>query len=404
VMTVHGAKGLEAPIVFLPDTCTTAAGGPVSTLLDLSALALPEGVASKPFVWGVKGTASHAAMIAARAERNRLEAEERHRLLYVAMTRARDRLYVAGFEGKMGRARGCWYDLIAEALRPTFVEVEGPGGGKVLRHVQEQTVAARPKHEAAADGAAAETLPAWALRGAPREPSLSIPLAPSRLEAYAPDADGEPLVEAARPRAGDEPASLRPPAIGEENRFLRGTLTHALLQHLPELPAASWPQAAQKFIDQRGGALSDRARKDIVKETLAILRAREFAPLFGPQSRAEVPIVALLPNPKPKGVPLKLLGQIDRLVDLGTEVLIVDYKTNRPPPREVERVAPAYLYQLAAYRLALGEIYPGRVLRAALLWTETPRIMQVPGELLDQYATRLWDLDLGQLDASEGHS
>ena len=85
-------------------------------------------------------------------------------------------------------------------------------------------------------------------------------------------------------------------------------------------------------------------------------------------------------------------------------MLIVDYKTNRPPPREVERVAPAYLYQLAAYRLALGEIYPGRVLRAALLWTETPRIMQVPGELLDQYATRLWDLDLGQLDAGEGHS
>jgi ATP-dependent helicase/nuclease subunit A len=166
------------------------------------------------------------------------------------------------------------------------------------------------------------------------------------------------------------------------------------------LPAAGWPSAAKGFVERRGAALSARVRSDIVKETLAILTDPAFAALFGPESRAEVPIVARLPNPKPQGAALKLIGQIDRLVDTGNDILIVDYKTNRPPPKKVEDVAKAYLFQLAAYRLALREIYPGRPVRAALLWTEAPRIMQLPGEILDEYAARLWELDLSVLDAS----
>ncbi len=97
----------------------------------------------------------------------------------------------------------------------------------------------------------------------------------------------------------------RPGRWPAANRFLRGTLTHALLQHLPTLPQAGWTAAAQGFIATRGGALSARAREAIVEETLAILTAPEFAPLFGPNARAEVPIVALLANPKRKGPPLE---------------------------------------------------------------------------------------------------
>jgi ATP-dependent helicase/nuclease subunit A len=134
------------------------------------------------------------------------------------------------------------------------------------------------------------------------------------------------------------------------------------------------------------------------------LQSAEFAPLFGPKSRAEVPIVALIPNPKRKGPPLKLIGQLDRLVDLGDAVLIVDYKTNRPPPTKVEQVAAAYLFQLAAYRLALREIYAGRMIKTALLWTDGPRIMPIPDAVLDEYTARLWDLDVSHLDASGGHS
>ena len=403
VMTVHGAKGLEAPIVFLPDTCTTASAGNAA-LFDLADMALPNGVEEKPFVWRLKGTGSVGAIAAARARRDELEAHERHRLLYVAMTRARDRLYIAGFEGKKGRAKGCWYEIIEQELSGALIEVTHADGTRVRRVSEAQSAPPQPPRHAIAGETAAAALPAWAKRAVPREPGLTIPLAPSRLEAYAPDETGEPLPAQPRGKAHDEPAMPSPIAATDAGRFLRGTLTHALLQHLPTLPAASWPTAAKGFIERRGDALPARARAEIVKETLAILTDPAFAALFGPESRAEVPIVARLPNPKPQGAALKLIGQIDRLVDTGDDILIVDYKTNRPPPKKVEGVAKAYLFQLAAYRLALAEIYPGRAVRAALLWTEAPRIMQLPDDVLDQYATLLWDLDVSVLDASEVHS
>jgi ATP-dependent helicase/nuclease subunit A len=403
VMTVHGAKGLEAPIVFLPDTCTTASGGRAA-LLDLPGVDLPEGVTETPFVWSVKGTSGLGEIAAARRRQADLDTRERHRLLYVAMTRARDRLYVAGFEGRKGRANGCWYDLIADTLTAIMTEETAPDGAKVHRLDETQSVPpAAPKH-AIAESTQAVALPTWALSPAPREPALSIPLAPSRLEAYAPDEEGEPLPDIDANAHAREPMTFAPGAATEDNRFLRGNLTHALLQHLPSIAQGDWQAAAQGFVAARGQELTEAARASIVEETLAILTDTRFAPLFGPQSRAEVPIVARLPNPKPSGAAIKLIGQIDRLIDLGDQVLIVDYKTNRPPPTRLEDVADAYLFQLAAYRRALAEIYPEHSVHAALLWTETPRIMQVPDQLLDTYAGRLWDLDVAHLDAAGGRS
>ena len=406
VMTVHGAKGLEAPIVFLPDTCSTASGGPVASLLDIDTLDLPEGVDGTPFVWSVKGTGAHPVISAARRARADRDTEERNRLLYVAMTRARDRLYVAGFEGKKQPAADCWYELISTALSADLQEVPDASGIPVRRRVEPQSVAPVPPKASHKQEAASAPLPAWAASPAPREATLSIPLAPSRLEAYAPDAEGEPIVEA-RPHphpAAEDPPAPPPAAQSADNRFLRGTLTHALLQYLPTLPSSGWEKAATGFLETRGGALSAKVRNSIAKETLAILTAPAFAALFSPKSRAEVPIVAMLANPNGKGTPLKLMGQIDRLVDLGGEVLIVDYKTNRPPPLKVDQVAGAYLFQLAAYRLALRDIYAGRPVRAALLWTDGPRIMSIPDTLLDDYAGRLWNLDASHLDARGGHS
>jgi ATP-dependent helicase/nuclease subunit A len=399
VMTVHGAKGLEAPVVFLPDTCTMA--GVNGGVLDLKAVTLPGGVEATPFVWDVKGSGSVGTIGAARAARSAREAEERHRLLYVAMTRARDRLYVAGFEGKRNRTAGCWYDLIVEAVNPMLTPAIHPDGEPVQRAVAAQTEPPLAPRHALMQAHTPEPLPPWAMRGAPREPALTIPLAPSRLEAYAPDETGDPLPQPERLPQRNEPAVFAP---GAQDRFVRGTLTHALLQHLPTLPAVGWAKAADGFIAERGSGLSPPARASIAKETLAILTAPQFAPLFGPLSRAEVPIVARLANPNPKRAALSLVGQIDRLVELTDEVLIVDYKTNRPPPEHIDDVAPAYLFQLAAYRLALREIYVGRVIKAALLWTAAPRNMMVPDQLLDDYASRLWDLDALHLDAGEGRS
>jgi ATP-dependent helicase/nuclease subunit A len=121
-------------------------------------------------------------------------------------------------------------------------------------------------------------------------------------------------------------------------------------------------------------------QEEIVSETLAILSDPRFAPLFGPSSLAEVPIVARFGDGDEAR---ELTGQIDRLAVLDDGLLVLDYKTNRPPPAAPEAVAPAYIAQLAAYRFALAALFPGRRLRAALLWTDGPKLMEIPSTLLD---------------------
>ncbi len=399
VMTVHGAKGLEAPIVFLPDTCTTASGeSPGARLVELNHVPRPPGSPS-PILWAVKGTSRIDAVQQAQSDTDRRDREERSRLLYVAMTRARDRLYIAGFEGRKGRSSGCWYDCIAEALETKMAPFAYPGGLEVKRLEGLQSEPPKKEKSAPSGMHAPKPLPDFAKKRAPAEPQLTVPLSPSRLEPYAPDAEGEPIItrEAAPGEVRDRPS---PALLAAGNRFLRGTLTHALLEHLPSLPENLRNGAAAAFVEKRGVGLNKKARASVVKETLAILTRPEFRDLFSETSRAEVPIAATLPRPSGKGPALKLSGQIDRLAVTGHEVLIVDYKTNRPPPSDPGNVAPAYLYQLAAYVLALGEIYPGKRVRAALLWTDGPHLMEIPEATIRHYVSRLWDLDTATLDAT----
>jgi ATP-dependent helicase/nuclease subunit A len=183
-----------------------------------------------------------------------------------------------------------------------------------------------------------------------------------------------------------------PLRLAGNNRFLRGILTHALLEHLPGMPAEAWDLIATRFVDSRGASLPQRVRESIAAETLAVLRTPAFAAVFSPASRAEVPIVAQIEPPSGGGPPLRLNGQIDRLAITGHEVLIVDYKTNRPPPAEAAGVARAYLFQIAAYRLALSALHPNLRVRAAILWTDGPSLMEIPAELLDRHEAELWSL------------
>ena len=110
-------------------------------------------------------------------------------------------------------------------------------------------------------------------------------------------------------------------------------------------------------------------------------------------------IVADVPDPRGRGPALRLAGKIDRLVQDGTTILIVDYKTNRPPPKDAAQVAEAYLLQLAAYRLAVQRIFPGLQVRAAILWTDGPRIMEISTAVLEALQQRLWQLEPASLDA-----
>lgn len=398
VMTVHASKGLEAPIVFLPDTCSPSASGgsrdPLTRLDPASAAGSRDnGVA---YAWTIKGASDLDAIQAAKRAKARRETEEHNRLLYVAMTRAEDRLYVCGFEGAKGRGAGCWYDLIRDGLKSRLEEAVLDGEDVVWRLASPQEVKPAGVQKPSSIVASAKP-PAWARSPAPRVAHVSLPLAPSQLAPFEADEEGEPVagpvIRAASNTPPVEPAATTPLAAAEEDgKFLRGTLTHALFEHLPALEPDLRREAARAFLALRGAALPGAVQNAISNEVLGILEAPDYAALFSPRSRAEVAIAADLIRPDGKAPNLRLSGSIDRLIDTGDTVLIVDYKTNRDIPADPDATPEAYLLQLAAYRLALREIYPGRTIRAALLWTRLPRMMEIGAEALDRSEASLWEV------------
>jgi ATP-dependent helicase/nuclease subunit A len=174
-----------------------------------------------------------------------------------------------------------------------------------------------------------------------------------------------------------EPAGHRFATGADRTRALaRGNLLHRLMQSLPEIPPERRDEAARRFLTRRRGEFTDTECDALAKQALAVLAAPRFAALFAPGSRAEVPIVGRVGDATVSSV-------VDRLAVTADAVLIADYKTNRPPPRQLEEVPQAYIAQLALYRAVLSRLYPGRPVRAALVWTEVPDLMEIPGAALD---------------------
>ncbi len=185
----------------------------------------------------------------------------------------------------------------------------------------------------------------------------------------------EPLRPSVDPLAEDPPVAS-PLSDDGERRFGRGLLIHRLLQILPDLPLAARPSALRRYLDKPGLGLDAVLKAAIAKEVEAILDNPEWSRLFSPSSRAEVPLVGEVGG-------VRVSGQVDRLALLPDEVLVVDYKTNRPPPREQGDVPRAYGRQMAIYRALLRQIYPDRNVTCALLWTEGPRLMRLDDAWLD---------------------
>ena len=356
VMTVHGAKGLEAPVVFLPDTCQ--GGGrskPISLLWDDG-----DGITDSGAVyWPGRKDDDCTITAALRAEVEAAREAEERRLLYVAMTRARDRLYVTGWDGKQKRPEGCWYALIRAGMARAGAVALGDGGadeedtGLVLDWPQTASVEAKAQD---ADEPA-EATPAWLLAPPAAEPDPPRPLAPSKPE--------------------DTPAAASPLGADDGARFKRGLIVHKLLESLPDLAPEDRAPAAERYLARPGHDLDAAAQAEILRETLALLTDPALAPLFGPGSRAEVPLVAMAGG-------RVISARIDRLLVTETEVLIADFKTNRPPPERLEDVHPGYLAQMAGYRRALMDLYPDRPVRCALIWTMGARLMALPDALLDK--------------------
>ncbi len=342
VITVHGAKGLEAPIVFLPDTT-----------------ALPQHQGSKVLwldgdeglLWPGRAARAAPEVDQAKLAQKARELAEHRRLLYVALTRAADRLYVAGLPVNGNLDPGSWYALVRGALEARaepFAFDAWPGQGLRLAgpsgHVAPERL---PAPEA--DLAVTTALPPWLAEPVPAEPATMPPLAPSRGE--------------------DTPAAT--PIGAERDRRLRGRLIHRLLELLPELAPDARPALAARLADRLGAGLGVALRADAVAAALRLLDDPGLAALFGPGSRAEVPVVGLVGD-------RVVSGQIDRLVIAADEIVIADYKSDRAPPATAADVPEAYRRQLALYAALIRRAYPGRPVRSLLIWTEGPSVTELP--------------------------
>jgi ATP-dependent helicase/nuclease subunit A len=366
VMTVHGAKGLEAPIVILADTTTNPAGPHHPRLLRMTASAAAPGAAAPGtparIVWAGPKECDVASVATARSRALRAAEEEYRRLLYVAMTRAADRLIVCGATGQRQRPEGCWYDLVRGALESIAIKQPAGNGEHPILRLQQGEAPDAGAQPASGGEPTAVARPDWLTRDARADPVATI---------VSPSSAAEKPARGARPGAGDD----------RRRALARGTLVHRLMQSLPDIARGRRAASARRYLDRAGGDFTAAEREAIAASVLALLDDPRFAALAGAGSRAEVSIVGRIDRGcRP---PLVVSGQVDRLAVMPDAVLIADYKTNHPAPRRPEDVPDPYLAQLALYRAVLVRLYPGRAVRALLVWTDRPDFMEIPVLVLD---------------------
>jgi ATP-dependent helicase/nuclease subunit A len=358
VMTVHGAKGLQAPIVILADTAIAPDKPDELTLESVGidgsrGLPVPIPPLNKDARVGVLEAAYEAASAALM--------EEHWRLLYVAMTRAEEALFIAGSLGRAEAKRGTahedsWY----ARLLPVF---EGdPVADDIWEERREWGALAPAPPRAATAPAAAEPLPRWIETPAPEEPRPPRPLAPSGLGE---DEGGEP------PLPANVPAEAA----------RRGVLIHALLERMPAVARAERAARAAAWLARQVPDLPDEDRADMLASALAVLDTPAFAPLFGPEALAEVPLAATVSGQV-------IAGTVDRLLVTRERITVLDFKTTRRPPRALREIPATTLRQMAAYVAALEAIYPGTPVEAGVLYTQTPQLFVLPAETMAAYKAR----------------
>lgn len=373
IMTAHASKGLEAPVVFLVDSGSAPFSD--SHLPTLMPFDPPRGFwQGSGFLWRIGGETNNgfARQIAAVA-REKAE-EEYRRLLYVGMTRAEDRLVVCGYQGKRAPADLTWHRMVSEALGASEharTEPHPVSGNEIVvyretprRPMAVEQVAQAPQKQAIA-------LPAALREMVPPAPALPRPLAPSGVGA---------VIEATSERVGSQGSPIFAAEAGTSQALERGSAIHRLLQSLPDVTETEREASVRRYLDRMGEGWGETECDRIWRQIAAILDDPTFAGVFAPGSRAEVSIMGRVTV---GGAERAVSGKIDRLVVTEREVLIVDYKTNRPPPRNLAAVPPGYVAQLALYRALLQPLYPDRPIRAALLFTEAPILIDVPETAMD---------------------
>ncbi|MDP1026316.1 double-strand break repair helicase AddA [Sphingomonas sp. KR1UV-12] len=351
VMTAHGAKGLQAPLVILADATVDPTLSPRSVLR----WAPEEGGAKIP-VFAPRSGERGGPLDRVKSEAEARELEEHWRLFYVAATRAEERLVIAGALGP--RARGVppaasWYAAADRAMSAL-----GVPAGEGVRHYEDGAPVARPRAAPLKEQAILLPLPDWVRRPAPQESRPSRPLAPSAL--------------------GDDLVADPPPDAAMRAAAERGRLLHALFERLPPVAPAERAAAAERWLRVAGGVDDAGERARIAAAALSVIEDPAHAALFGPDALAEAPIAATLADGT------VIAGKVDRLL-IGETIRVVDFKTGRRVPD----VPPDYhLRQMAGYAAALAVIFPDRPIEAALLYTAGPRLVTLTAEDIARHKPR----------------
>ncbi len=354
VMTVHGAKGLQAPLVILADSLLDPALTPRS-LLHWQPEHLPEAFP----LFRPRPPERGPALTELMAEAAARDLAEHWRLFYVAATRAEERLVIAGALGPKARGvppESSWYAAADRALTALGVP-HGAGADRVYAGAKSARPPARQGDRRQV--VAVEALPAWATRPAPADARPPRPLAPSSL--------------------GPDDLGDAPPAEAMRAAAERGRLMHALFQRLPGVVPEQRRHAGDTWLAGAGGVRDDAARAAIIDDVLVVLDEPRFAALFGPDALAEAPIAAVL------GDGTVVSGTADRLVVGADRIHVVDFKTSRRAPATLEEVPAYHLRQMAAYVAALRVVFPDKVVEASLLYTATPALFVLPDAVLDRH-------------------
>ena len=357
VMTVHGAKGLEAPIVIMADAASKPAakqiGSPVYIVSDNPG----------PLLIHASNQRQHVpATLEIKEETDANLAQEYWRKLYVAMTRAEDELYVTGALTQTGKLEGSWYEAIEWALSDDAEMIESEAGISAIVYP-----IVRPS-------------PVSIVGPSAKRPAPFVWIEPEPLPAFAPPATTSPS------RAYEAQANA--PALATAAERVRdaetarksGIALHALLQHLGKIDRALWPNVIPRALEVLLPDMpGEQAR--LAPKARSILDRPEFAEIFGPNSRAELPFLVDVFR---DGEPIRLSGRMDRLVVDDHSVLVIDYKSDAVTPKSSDDVPPRYVTQLSLYALVASQLFPGRTVQAAILWTELESLMNLPSELLEQ--------------------
>jgi len=357
VMTVHGAKGLQANIVFLPDTCNTPTIRPDSRFYWDNSL----------FIWPILKD-NEEAVCNKLSEKQKLEVlKEYRRLLYVAITRAEESVYVCGWETINGRKDGCWYDHIENALtQMSEVKTIKVISGQYGLRVEDVQVAKpdRPHMDKDPEKFFGE-LPNWALR-VPKKVNFS-------LSYFSPSSQDE-----------KKSKGLSPLSISTNNSRERGLLIHKLLEILPNHEALEQKSVGAHFLSRFSNIFNEKEQFSILNEVIGVLTSPDLENLFGMNSIAEIPLMGLIGKGTGTGL---ISGQIDRLFISKKKITVIDFKTDKFPPLASESIPKDYIKQMAAYEAALIKIFPEKEIELLILWTRGPFVTRVENQGLEFFGS-----------------